>query len=227
MVGHGTGAAPGFQDGETFDNTLPFAVFVRRLAPLAVMLLLVTWLIVALLLEPTGLPGVFYISLVVAVLFIAAMSYLRKRQFDATWGSSTLELSPQGAVETIGEIRTTLEWSAIAELGKAGLITPMEPVTQRRHFFGDTPLTKAAVGAARAAARRADQDALVGAGGMSIGPEAGKIHRTAFDQNMKQRPVDPASGRPIVSVLLSHYDPNWRVGRIGEWVRAYRPDLLP
>ena len=28
------------------------------------------------------------------------------------------------------------------------------------------------------------------------------------------------------AIVLTHYDPNWRTGRIGQWVRAYRPDLM-
>ena len=27
-------------------------------------------------------------------------------------------------------------------------------------------------------------------------------------------------------IVLTHYDPRWRTGRIGQWIRAYRPDLM-
>ena len=38
--------------------------------------------------------------------------------------------------------------------------------------------------------------------------------------------MDPETSRPFVAVLLTHYDRDWRTGRIGAWVRAYRPDLF-
>lgn len=46
-----------------------------------------------------------------------------------------------------------------------------------------------------------------------------------IDQNDHGLPMD-ASGRTLRAIALSHYDQDWRNGRIGAWLRAYRPDLL-
>lgn len=217
----------GLERPETFTNTMPFVFFIRRTIPLLVLLLLLTWLVIGLLLGQTGLPGVFLVSLVLTLLFIAVMVYAKKRQFDATWGRSALELSPHGVVETVGKTRTMLEWGAVGELRREGLLTPLQAVTAGYGFVGGNLVTEGAVALGAAWARKADQDALVGVGAISISPDAAAILRAQFDQNMKQRQYDPTTGRPIVAVLLSHYDTEWRTGRIGTWIRSYRPDLLP
>lgn len=50
--------------------------------------------------------------------------------------------------------------------------------------------------------------------------------RRQLSQNDRARPRHPDSDEPVRAILLSHYDPDWRNGRIGQWIRAYRPDLL-
>ncbi|MEV0615561.1 hypothetical protein AB0I81_19760 [Nonomuraea sp. NPDC050404] len=39
-------------------------------------------------------------------------------------------------------------------------------------------------------------------------------------------PVDPASGRPEVTIPLGEFDAVWQRGPMGDWVRHYRPDLV-
>ncbi|MEO3800969.1 hypothetical protein [Nonomuraea sp. B1E8] len=39
-------------------------------------------------------------------------------------------------------------------------------------------------------------------------------------------PVDPATGRPEVTIPLGEFDTLWQRGRMGDWVRHYRPDLM-
>lgn len=41
-----------------------------------------------------------------------------------------------------------------------------------------------------------------------------------------RRPAKPALTGSGVTIMLTIYDKNWADGRIGEWIRAYRPDLL-
>jgi hypothetical protein len=41
------------------------------------------------------------------------------------------------------------------------------------------------------------------------------------------QPVNPADGRPQVCIPLGGIDPQWQHGAMGEWLRRYRPDLLP
>jgi hypothetical protein len=45
-------------------------------------------------------------------------------------------------------------------------------------------------------------------------------------QSLAAQPVNPADGRPEVSIPLGGMDPNWPNGPMGQWVRSYRPDLL-
>lgn len=37
--------------------------------------------------------------------------------------------------------------------------------------------------------------------------------------------VDLVTGRPILAIFPSHFEPGWSTGRIGAWIRHYRPDL--
>ncbi|TDD26422.1 hypothetical protein [Nonomuraea diastatica] len=39
-------------------------------------------------------------------------------------------------------------------------------------------------------------------------------------------PVDPATGRPEVTIPLGEFDALWQRGRMGDWVRHHRPDLM-
>jgi hypothetical protein len=226
MTDDQAGPAAGFQATETFSNTMPFIAAIRRFIPLAVMLLLVTWLILSSLLRMTGLPAVGSIGFMLAVLFVAAMVYAKKRQFDQSWGSSTLELSPSGATERVGPVRTHLAWEAVRGLGKHSLAPPWMAAPTRTDFAGSNVVSSLAVGVGSAVANKADQDALVGGGSLTIDRDASSVTRAQYDGNLAQRQIDPQTGSPVVAVLLTHYDSNWRVGRIGEWIRVYRPDLL-
>lgn len=44
---------------------------------------------------------------------------------------------------------------------------------------------------------------------------------------LARAPRDPRTGAPEVAIPLSGLDATWTIGPIGDWVRRYRPDLLP
>jgi hypothetical protein len=44
---------------------------------------------------------------------------------------------------------------------------------------------------------------------------------------LARAPRDPATGAPQVAIPLGGLDDRWTVGAMGDWVRRYRPDLLP
>lgn len=46
-------------------------------------------------------------------------------------------------------------------------------------------------------------------------------------QSLAAQPVNPEDGRPEVSIPLGGIDPDRQRGPMGQWVRSYRPDLLP
>jgi hypothetical protein len=44
---------------------------------------------------------------------------------------------------------------------------------------------------------------------------------------LAQAPREPNTGAPEVAIPLGGLDDRWTVGAMGDWVRRYRPDLLP
>lgn len=67
---------------------------------------------------------------------------------------------------------------------------------------------------------------LIGAGTLTLRTESGLMAAMAR-QNMEERPDDPESGQPLVGIVLGAFDQQWQAGRIGQWIGAYRPDVLP
>lgn len=45
-------------------------------------------------------------------------------------------------------------------------------------------------------------------------------------RHLAVQPVNPRDGRPEVAIPLGGVDPDWARGPMGQWVRAYRPDLF-
>lgn len=45
-------------------------------------------------------------------------------------------------------------------------------------------------------------------------------------ERLARVPVDPATGRPEVTIPLGELDPQWQRGPMGDWVRHYRADLI-
>lgn len=204
-------AIPGFDSAETFSNRLEFGSFFRRLIPMLVMLVAITWLILGLLMAPLGLGGLrWLLALVLALGFGALVSWMRKKQLTAAWSSSTLQLSPFGAVASDRYTRTELPWSGLREVGPASLMDPLKMT------FGPD-IGKLASAAAAASSRRTEEG-LVGDGSLTLSPDAPVLLRKQVAQNDQP-------GRPR-AIVVTHFDPDWRAGRIGQWVRAYRPDLM-
>jgi hypothetical protein len=61
-------------------------------------------------------------------------------------------------------------------------------------------------------------DRLIGEGSLSVSPKATGVVRRRIKQG-----YETWRKRGIV---LTYFDPHWRSGRIRQWVRAYRPDLM-
>lgn len=166
---------PGFETPETFENRVEFHQLFRRMIPLLVMLFLLSTLILALILH----------SWVLALLLSAGFNYvlylLKKRQFEATWSMSTLKLSPDGVVSADPHVRTELPWPRIHQIGNSDL---MAPLRVRLH-----PLVKVALAAGTASVRRSD-DALIGAGTLTLSPNASAAVRAQVAQNDRGREVE-------------------------------------
>ncbi|MBF8190789.1 hypothetical protein ITP53_34790 [Nonomuraea sp. K274] len=63
---------------------------------------------------------------------------------------------------------------------------------------------------------------LIGWGERTVPP---RVPRWMRDR-LARVPVDPATGRPEVTIPLGEFDPLWERGRMGDWVRHHRPDLM-
>lgn len=148
----------------------------------------------------------------------------KKRQFDETWGTATLQLSPQGAVVVERHCRLELTWNQVHALGKADLINSGAAPSMAGGRAGLIAglLSMAVI----ATTRRRGQDALIGKGRLTVSPTASKLVRGQIGRNQGARDVDPRTGGRLSAIVLTAYDEDWRTGRIGQWVRAQRPDLL-
>jgi hypothetical protein len=214
-------AVAGFTGTERFANIVEFGPFVRRLAPMLVMIFVVFALLVAFVLSAAKLGAV--VSWGVALPASAAMCALlykaKKRQFAATIEKCTLELSPFGAVLAEPHLRIEMPWAAVRQIGDAQAMAPL------RVIVANEGLAKVAYAVAAASVRRTEEG-LIGAGTLTLTSRAPGLLRSQVAQNEEGRAPDPVSGQPLRGILLSQFDPAWRSGRIGEWIRAYRPDLL-
>ncbi|SEG93943.1 hypothetical protein SAMN05444920_108240 [Nonomuraea solani] len=77
-------------------------------------------------------------------------------------------------------------------------------------------------GGARAGVRPLRSAGLIGWGERVVPPRIPGWMR----ERLSRVPVDPASGRPEVSIPLGEFDPLWERGPMGDWVRRHRPDLM-
>jgi hypothetical protein len=222
----------GFSSTETFDSRLSFGVFFRRFVPMLVTELVVVTLMVGLLLGCTGIGALaFVVSLVLALILAAVMVTSKKHQFDETWGTTKLELSPAGATLANRYIRVQLAWDQIRHLGAAHLVVTREAGAPQG--IGGGPVGRgAAVGGLLAllpalAARGGWLPALVGvASTTTVTQSIPKVVRGQLQQNDSCREVDPVTRRRMKAIVLPVFDEEWRTGRIGDWIRAYRPDLF-
>lgn len=214
-------SVPGFERAETFRNQVSFGGFVRKMIPLLVITLVFLTVVFAF---GYGylLSGAFtwLASALTAGLCCVVIVALKKRQFDSTWRSATLQLSPWGAVLEERHLRTELPWSGVRQIGAARLMAPVRPPVS------STPATRT-VQAGITAATTQPESGLIGAGTLTLRQDAPALLRRQVDQNTRGRAPDPRTGRPLHAIILAQYDPSWPTGRIGDWIRAYRPDLLP
>lgn len=200
---------PGFASAERFACTLPFGRFVRRFIPMIVTICLLFMLIVMMLVR---LPWPF--AAVLGLGLAAVLTLHNKKRFDREWGTSALELSPEGVTLVRSRSRTHLPWDRIREIGKADLVEP-----RYTSVGGNLVVTLFYVLIVSTTRRRA-QPAL-------IGPALSRpeLDRSAVRPELRED-IDPGRPRPQAAIVLPIYEKDWETGRIGAWIRAYRADLL-
>lgn len=215
----GTLPVPGFETPLVLRNIVSFDRFFRRMIPTLIFLVLLAALICGPVLGAFGLGSVRWaIALAAGVAFGCLLYVAKRRQFEASWPASTLELSPRGVISVSGELRVELPWPDIHEIGRAQLLEPV------RVNLGNA--VASAVGAVFSATMSRSEDALIGAGVLTLGPGAPISLRAQVAQNDRGLSVVPETGQPVRSIILNHFETDWRNGQIGRWIAAYRPDLL-
>lgn len=211
-VEHRHGARAGFADEEVLDNIIEFEPFFKRFIPMLIMMFLLTWLIASSALDgrvpASGLVGAF-----VAGGFCAIMTQQKKRQLTKLWGTSTLTLSPAGIDMQDGNSRLQMPWSQVEGIVESSIADPLR--AGQFHWAG------VAIAAVSAATSRRKEMGLLGVARISVNPGASILVKRQLEQNF-----GPDLDRVQTGVVLSYFERDWENGRIGQWIRAYRPDLL-
>lgn len=208
-----------FDTAETFRMTLSFGNVLLRLLPLFVLLFVfLTFLFTAIgYIADLSDTATWVIAAVCAAPLSLLMPWLKKLQFDAQVAATNLTISPEGLTLEEPNLTTKLAWHKARKIGYASMRDPL-----RTHM---TLLATIVVAIGSLAARRRES-AIIGAGRLIIAKDAPQALRTHIQQNERKLPVDQKTGRRQQAILLQHFDRDWKNGRIGDWVRAYRPDLL-
>jgi hypothetical protein len=110
-----------------------------------------------------------------------------------------------------------MPWERIHKLDRTELLRPLKVNVGK---------AARAAGAAAAASMRRSDEGLIGAGKMTVSPQTPRLVQAQVKQNDQGRERQPESGQPLRAIGLTKFDPHWRTGRIGQWVAAYRPDLV-
>lgn len=202
-----------FTSPEEFRLTTTFVEQLRRMIPLSVLLLVVTFLLALGVLNLVQLANPILAALI-AVVFVALAVLGKKRQWDAKFAKRTLILDSVGAHVRDRDFTIDLPWGLADGIG---LVPELGVLTM------DTKVGRGV--AAEANAAQGASEGLVGAGILTATPQASAPFRLQIRQNRAAAPVDQRTGQPAFGVPLGTFDLAWRSGRIGQWLAHYRPDL--
>jgi len=218
---------PGFDQPETFEVKAEFKHHLLSLTVPAIGMFLISGLLfLAILNGALGLPPL--IAGLAALVFTAAMIAGKKRQFEQMREAMSLTISPEGFA--VDDPHTTLQmaWSGVRAVGKVKSPKPIDVTkTSVPVVGGGGSSVGGGIGAAIGQATIDIQTGILGLGTHALKPDAPWRARTQFEQNVEINGVDEETGQNFVAVLAQLYDADWQSGRIGDWVRAYRPDVMP
>ncbi len=205
------------KEAEVFHNRETFANFMKS-GYVALGLLFVPGVFLALVvLNLLGVSSgalVLPLALALASVMCGFAVLLKKQQFDAVWGERTLTISPQGLSVDNRDLRIDLTWENVRSIERADAMAAQTLTT-------GVGVADAAGRAAAKASTRLDE-ALTGPGTITLNPTAKPYIKARIAEYEKT----PADQRPAVRIFVEHYEDDWRAGRVGDWVRAYRPDLV-
>jgi hypothetical protein len=188
----------------------PWVMMLRANLRIVPMLVIFYTIMVALASLPFGgklLPGM-AIGLVPTALLVLRVYLKGRRGFMST----VLRMSPAGVEwwDAYG-FHVRLRWDRVVRVGEV-------------HTAMTKPGARVGVsGGVKLSVRAWENSGLIGWGKQRVPDKA-----PAWVKDMLARaPRDPATGAPEVAIPLSGLDDTWTMGPMGDWVRRYRPDLLP
>jgi len=209
----------GLAASETFTSMVTPDAVVKRMIPMLVLLFLISALFFSMVVSALGAPGI--VGLILAVPFSALMLASKKRQLEQK-GRPTLTLSSAGAVMSDGHMRVDLPWTHVRSIGQVDLLRAIRtPTTSLLDGIGS-----AVVRATHDTLQGTRAEGLVGCGRVTLGPGAPRLLKIQVKQFLGDGPADPLIGQRPMGIPLVAFETDWQHGRIGEWVRAHRPDLL-
>jgi len=203
---HGGMTAPGLPPSEEFRNATTWKQQVPVLGAMLAVLVLLMWLILGAVLSAVGLPGARWIALVLAVGIGAAMWVARKKGFEKAVGQAVLVASGEGLEVQEPYRRIRLRWVDMTDIGAGPAQTGYR-----------TPGSTGRRVQAMTAAATARSTAVYGPTQVELSPQIPALQKANIDQKAREQ-------RPHVD--LGAYAPDFPAGRLGEWFRAQRPDLL-
>lgn len=214
---------PGFDRPESFEVKTTFKDVLISGIVLVIGMFLISGVFFALILSAIGIPGL--AGFLAGFVFAALMVVAKKRQLDEAWKSMSLTISPQGLVVDDPAARLEMPWSGVRAVGQ---VKSPKPVDLRRTKAA--PLASGAggdIGAAIGQAVITTSTGILGVGTHTLKPDAPALARRQFEQNVGINGVDEETGENLLAVIAQQYGVDWQLGRIGDWVRAYRPDVMP
>ena len=201
---------PGDPSAQEFRVVNPWSMVVRANLRILPLLLVFYAIMVALGSLPFGgrlLPGL-AIGLVPTALLALRIYLTARRGFLST----VLRMSPEGVEWRDGYgFHVRLRWDRVVRVGDVQ--TPMTRPGARVGVAGGIRLTVQAW----------HNSGLIGWGEQQLPQRAPGWVR----QLLARAPRDPVTGAPEVAIPLGALDERWTAGAMGDWVRRYRPDLLP
>lgn len=197
------------ETSEEFRVVNPGVLFARTFLPFVPVLVLLFFVMTALGSIPFGgglLPGM---GIGVLGTAVAVLALYRKARRGVL--GTVIRMSPDGVELTDGYgFRISMRWPDIGAVGEVHSATVRPGAAVGRTVR--IPVRGTLV-----------NSGLIGWGRRQIPPNAPAWMTRMLDAV----PRDPQTGATQVAIPLGGLDPAWRIGRMGDWVRNYRPDLLP
>lgn len=197
------------------------ATLITQLGCMGVIIFVLAWVLGSVLAGFAGLeqPFVALVGVLVALVILGVAVGVRYRQLKRGQETSRMTVGPQGISmsEMHGAVRS-VEWPQLRAIAQ---VRPVVGLRRGQHFGPDG--SKAANAASMASAL--PELGLVGLGTIDLSDVSGTMQHV-YAQNEGINGTDPQSGRPFVALYPLHFEDDFVNGRIGAWIRSYRPDLL-